>query len=368
MRFLAALLVLLAHIEAVKNAIGIKFINHSFIQSAAQLSVTFFFVLSGFLITYLLLKEKQQNEKNRIAIKRFYIKRVLRIWPLYYLVVLIAFLVLGQISFFSIPFGKNNDFNSYLYWDKFSGYLLLLPNYTTLKDGGFVYTSPLWSLGVEEFLYLFFPLVIFYISSSRIVTFLIILIVISVSFSTFAQLFLNNLNEVQRYIKAYASAYRLYSFALGGLAAYFFLNKNLTKENTLMRLLSNKLLVIAGLLLVIVFVCLRQTFSIINQFVYSVFFACIILGILFSNTRLWFINSPLIKYLGRISYGIYMLHPIMIVVCVKLLISIGFDRSRYLFDILLYPSAVMLTILISIFSFECYEKFFLKFAKKQTHH
>ena len=45
-----------------------------------NLGVSFFFVLSGFLITYLLLKEKELTGK--INIKNFYLRRVLRIWPL----------------------------------------------------------------------------------------------------------------------------------------------------------------------------------------------------------------------------------------------------------------------------------------------
>src|SRR4051812_16240676 len=48
----------------------------------AGFGVSIFFALSGFLITYLLLEEKRQKEIN---IKNFYIRRILRIWPLYYL-------------------------------------------------------------------------------------------------------------------------------------------------------------------------------------------------------------------------------------------------------------------------------------------
>jgi len=48
--------------------------------------VTVFFVLSGFLITYLLMQER--TETNTISIKDFYIRRILRIWPLYYLIII----------------------------------------------------------------------------------------------------------------------------------------------------------------------------------------------------------------------------------------------------------------------------------------
>ncbi|HET9503954.1 MAG TPA: acyltransferase family protein [Hymenobacter sp.] len=56
-----------------------------------DLGVNFFFVLSGFLITYLLLSEKQLM--GRVAIGAFYMRRILRIWPLYFVVVFIGFVV-----------------------------------------------------------------------------------------------------------------------------------------------------------------------------------------------------------------------------------------------------------------------------------
>src|ERR1700693_6351175 len=57
--------------------------------SSGGWGVKFVFVLSGFLITWLLLKEKEKN--NKIDIRNFYIRRVLRIWPLYYIVFFIGF-------------------------------------------------------------------------------------------------------------------------------------------------------------------------------------------------------------------------------------------------------------------------------------
>ena len=53
----------------------------------AGYGVSVFFVLSGFLITYLLISEK---DSHSIDIKKFYIRRILRIWPLYYLYLIIA--------------------------------------------------------------------------------------------------------------------------------------------------------------------------------------------------------------------------------------------------------------------------------------
>ena len=97
LRFIAAWIVLLCHVEVLKPYFGIVPYTSRFFVNSAQLAVTFFFVLSGFLITWLLLAEKRKNEQQKINVWRFYSKRILRIWPLYYLLILLGFFVLNQI-------------------------------------------------------------------------------------------------------------------------------------------------------------------------------------------------------------------------------------------------------------------------------
>jgi peptidoglycan/LPS O-acetylase OafA/YrhL len=86
LRAIAAILVVIGHIELVKksfNLVNLQDGGGPFYLYLGGHAVTFFFVLSGFLITYLLIKEKENN--NSISIKSFYWKRILRIWPVYYL-------------------------------------------------------------------------------------------------------------------------------------------------------------------------------------------------------------------------------------------------------------------------------------------
>src|SRR3954471_16382358 len=102
LRFIAALLVIIHHTEQIKDLFGLNSHWKNYhIWILGKLGVTLFFVLSGFLITYLLLTEKK--EFNTIFIKNFYIRRILRIWPLYYLVTILSFFVLPHISFLNIP-------------------------------------------------------------------------------------------------------------------------------------------------------------------------------------------------------------------------------------------------------------------------
>ena len=75
LRFLAAAVVAICHFDIIKAYYGLERTGWRFFSNAAQMAVSFFFVLSGFLITYLLLKEKYANPDNRFRLFRFYGKR-----------------------------------------------------------------------------------------------------------------------------------------------------------------------------------------------------------------------------------------------------------------------------------------------------
>ena len=90
LRFIAAFLVILSHLEWIKMTEGMEnYASAPFIKNLGSLGVSLFFVLSGFLISYLLLQEKKDT--GDISIKNFYVRRILRIWPLYYITVILAF-------------------------------------------------------------------------------------------------------------------------------------------------------------------------------------------------------------------------------------------------------------------------------------
>ena len=95
LRFFAALLVLMHHTETIRKKNGLENLEWLGLFRNGVNAVTFFFVLSGFLITYLLLKENDKT--HTVNIGTFYIKRMLRIWPLYFLIFFIGTLLLPQV-------------------------------------------------------------------------------------------------------------------------------------------------------------------------------------------------------------------------------------------------------------------------------
>ncbi|MCX6276429.1 MAG: acyltransferase [Bacteroidetes bacterium] len=159
LRALAALGVIWHHIELYKNRDGIPslFDTHlrRLISGLGHNGVSLFFVLSGFLITYLLLVE---NEKSgTVHVKNFYIRRVLRIWPLYYLVIFVSLFLVPAIAGSFEIFRDGTYYYSIIQHspDHFSLklilFLFILPNFVMLM--GFkpvVGASQSWSIGVEE--------------------------------------------------------------------------------------------------------------------------------------------------------------------------------------------------------------------------
>src|SRR4026208_162751 len=102
LRFIAALLVIMQHIEQIKSMYGIaNRWSSPFMQVIGEQGVSLFFVLSGFLITYLMLEEEKKT--GTIQIRNFYRRRILRIWPLYFLIGFLALAVLSRIPFFILP-------------------------------------------------------------------------------------------------------------------------------------------------------------------------------------------------------------------------------------------------------------------------
>jgi peptidoglycan/LPS O-acetylase OafA/YrhL len=117
-----------------------------------HLGVTLFFVISGFLITLLLLREHQVA--GRISLKSFYIRRVLRIFPAYYAYMFIGLGLWGAgLLYISAP-----------YW--ISGFTYMMCYMPFLHEARYIEHS--WSLAVEEHFYLLWPLIMSLFTLSRV--------------------------------------------------------------------------------------------------------------------------------------------------------------------------------------------------------
>ncbi|MFM2133722.1 MAG: hypothetical protein RL156_1003 [Bacteroidota bacterium] len=146
-RFAAAMLVLFAHGEAIREHRGVpSFIDLSFFHNGAM-AVSFFFVLSGFLITTVLLRE--QDSMGKISVGLFYQRRAMRILPLYGLLVILGIGVIPAM----LPLLGISMVIPYQPWTMAGWYVVMMPFVVNLYHDVFV-IGPLWSIGVEEWYYL----------------------------------------------------------------------------------------------------------------------------------------------------------------------------------------------------------------------
>lgn len=158
-RFLAAVSVVVHHIEQTKSMEGLA--NHwdnPVIAAIGHQGVLLFFVLSGYLITYLLLLERDQ--KKTIDVRAFYVRRILRIWPLYYSVMLCGFLLVPWLfhgDFVPEIVRASNAILEKSFPQILALCLLMFPNIAITKYGAIFLIAPTWSLGIEEQFYLVWP-------------------------------------------------------------------------------------------------------------------------------------------------------------------------------------------------------------------
>ena len=153
-RAIAALMVIVFHFfrETTPNTQLLYIVKE--ISYFGQTGVTLFFVLSGFLITRILIYTKGTEG----YFKNFYLRRTLRIFPLYYLFLLLWYYVAP--IFIEM---ESSSFNQQIY------YFSYLQNFARTFDWNVIGPNHFWSLAVEEHFYLFWPFIIFFFSRKNLV-------------------------------------------------------------------------------------------------------------------------------------------------------------------------------------------------------
>jgi peptidoglycan/LPS O-acetylase OafA/YrhL len=351
-RFIAAFLVIIYHVEQFKFLFNLpSHIENPFISVIGKLGVILFFVLSGFLITYLLLEEEKNF--NTISIKNFYIRRVLRIWPLYFLIVILALLVLPNFSAFIVPGYEKTVIHQH-FSAKVLMYFTFFANLAVAIYGIIPFASQTWSIGTEEQFYLIWPVIIKFIKKHRLW-----LMVGVVAFYLLGHFILNsehtNFIPAKMYLRKFWKVFNIDCMAIGGFFAII-----LHSEKYLKLFLNKGLFYTA-----IAVACLMMGFGVtvphIHNEVYSVLFGIIIINFAANKNLEISLEHPWLHYLGKISYGLYMYHILAIVICIKTLLY-----TNQLHDWLLYPLSIVITIIMASLSYELFESRFIKRKKRYS--
>ncbi|MEI8202846.1 MAG: acyltransferase [Bacteroidota bacterium] len=257
--------------------------------------VTLFFVLSGFLITRILLTNRDEalitNGSRKSLLKNFYIRRFLRIFPIYYL--LIVFL-------FCIDFQDTRVLSRWL----FSYSINIYQSIHNVYVGDF---SHFWSLAVEEQFYLFWPFLILFISTKNIFKSIIITIVLSLLFKSCFHFFVGKWMAT-----SYFTLNCMSSLGLGALLSY------VTLYNKKVSAVISKPWVLYGVLGVYLVLFIAQYYLKIywygmvgEEFMFAILSVFIVLRAS-TNGFKWgikmILENTFVLYSGKISYGLYVYH------------------------------------------------------------
>ncbi|MES1218996.1 MAG: acyltransferase, partial [Bacteroidota bacterium] len=204
LRAIAALAVVVSHTLLFSKQFGL---SKSTGVDLAGFGVSIFFSLSGFLITYLLLLEKDRF--TTINIKAFYIRRILRIWPLYYFYLFLSVIMILIFHLGDLP-------GSLIY------YIVLCANIPFIAGTELPLIGHYWSLGVEEQFYLFWPWIVK--KTTRLIKVLLIFISIFLVLKIGLRLLHIKTGLLWPYLIIHVS--RFECMAIGALGAVFFFKQN----------------------------------------------------------------------------------------------------------------------------------------------
>jgi peptidoglycan/LPS O-acetylase OafA/YrhL len=282
-------------------AVGMVLVDHWMVEvnhlPFGSLGVNLFFVLSGFLITRILItsRAKTYGKPGGLGsyLKKFYIRRTLRIFPIYYLSIMALWLL------------NDPSVRGKLAWS-----LLYATNiYIAVYEKWLGVIDHFWSLAVEEQFYIFFPILIFLIPTRFLTRFFVIITIFSVLLRLY--FFSIGKNWVVSYVTMFSC---LDAFGLGAIMAYLML----FHKERFVSFFTNRWFLWVSLIVLVGVIWWGNVIMPPHDFVKvvweplfsAIFFFFLIGGAVvgYGGWFKWFLENPVSSYLGRISYGLYIYH------------------------------------------------------------
>ncbi len=319
-----------------------------------QIGVDIFFVLSGFLISKILLDNRDkailQNTSTFTVLKNFYIRRSLRIFPIYYLTIIAVYIVTAYDGTpIKDPFIYYATYTSNFYFFSQQSWDVMLPH--------------LWSLAVEEQYYLIWPWLVLLVNRKYILPVILCFIVIGIG----SQLLVSGLKMSRILTFTCFDA-----FGLGSLLAW-----GITYKKEKVPLYFKQLSIVA----IIVFLYFLYSVTVKQWMVLSVRTTVSILTLwlicyiyIYHQTDklrgTFILNNRLLIFIGKISYGIYLYHNIIPSMITEKYIDVYFNpllpdffNVKYKMLLVIAENSI-LVIVISWLSFILIEKQFLKLKNR----
>jgi peptidoglycan/LPS O-acetylase OafA/YrhL len=357
LRGIAAIIVLFGHTKEIVFPNGTQYNPiWFFLSNNGGNAVSFFFVLSGFLISYLMLIEIKDTAN--VNVNRFYLKRVLRIWPIYYLVIITMQFI---IPIFMIMIGKD--------WKTVSNlstffYLIILPNipYLFLDSGKLFH---LWSIGVEEQFYLIWAPLVKWFKNHFLK--LSIIVIISKYIALLIFEVLKNKNKYIYDMYLLVSQFRIEQMCIGSIGAYYIFKNS---DRIMKHFIFNRFSQLVFFSVLAFFMMTDQVVlgnTIFGKLYYFLFiklgywslptlFLYLLINVSLNKKSILKLENKIYNFLGRISYGFYVYHFIGIIISVFLLENLGFIPGTYQYALVFYITSIIIIILIAWLSYYYFER------------
>ena len=329
LRFYAALSVVVQHVSYSPHdwfGVALLPVTLERLFLTGQDAVNLFFILSGFLITYLLLNEREKT--GTVSIRNFYIRRAFRIYPVYFLYLFGVFLLLRP---------------------QYPPELVLLLTFF-MGNAAFVLFFPfppfehLWSIGVEEQYYLLAPILVRVRAHAAKIAVGIIVV-------WWVLLILTMLIPPST-LTAFIQMSRYDLIALGALTAYASYH-----QWSILRLVErHEVLVTALVVIAYAIVFGMPTTAVLYSTIVSIAFTVLIYHVTAGHGIARLLDKRLPEYLGRLSYSMYVYHPLFVLLFYTLFYQ-RLDLTTY--QVIAYPTIIGVTLLASWLSYEKFERLFL---------
>jgi len=344
-RFFLALLVVIFHVSQFSVSRGLPHIASMPVLQKGTEAVYMFFSLSGFLIIRTLFIEKM--ETGYISLKSFYLRRIRRIFPLYYI---ILFFGLGYYHYLLPAIGFPLEKGNYTMGEALLLGGTLFSNILATYDPGAA-IKILWSIGIEEQFYIVAAPLLLFLPQKRTALFLALFTLL------YFVLFYGDSTALLRKYHMY-----FYFFSFSGLLAVLQLKRPGLKFSKWIKWMLYSVTLIYFFSNLFISNLPTPAYHLISMIIFGLFICSL------SETPYSFLENHYLKYFGKISYGIYMTHVFAIHLSAIVLMRTNAGKllKAEWYVLIFMLSSVLLTLLIAHFSYKYIESSFLKVNTSRT--
>lgn len=349
LRFFAALVIIFHHLEQFKFWMGLPNAwGSTFVDQLGKQSVAFFFVLSGLLVTLQLLNEAERTMD--INWRRFQTGRAIRLWPVYFLVVLLSIGVLPALI-------HRTGLPDHVDWKISALYVFMIPNLGRLFPP-VIGVYQFWYIGVQEQFYLFWPKAVAYFKK-RLVPVILWLLILKFTVQLLLQVVNGSHPGISQLLRVW-ELFQIEQILIGALGAWAIWQKQLFWKE----------LILNAYVFALSILTFGMFFVVPIDFTGATLIQGVALLILILNLSLRpglaaYLERPFFDLLGNLSFGMYAYHTLVIALVIFLLDLVQFPIGTF-FPYVLGVLSIGVTLVVSLLSYRYFESYFLTLKKRMS--